>query len=146
MIAAWNAGWSTGRYKMMVAKVTERDRLFPPVSRPGMPELAGEWALMTPGNVLAVTDCLRGEAEAHQPKIPSSVIVRLAVVEVVEEEPEAAPSGWRYEVRNDGVAVAIAQPGGKGIAAFLTADEAPPIDREYVAALLERVSASERGR
>lgn len=141
----------------------EADRAIPPVSPPAggaMPELV-PGALGTPERVkyaaLALYLAGRWTSEDQHPTVQAQLWANLrdalgvpagtarsrgvgtplAVVEVVEPEPEAAPSGWRYEVSPDGI-IRIADARGRLLSTTNSLHNVPPIDREYVAALLER--------
>lgn len=113
-----------------------------------MPTLAHPWRrLESDGDICSLG--FKGAAAASE-FFPNSTIVRLAVVEVVESEPEAAPSGWRYrgEPRRPDLYTLVLDRGEGGEvfwthrAGMSNADGwkqfVPPIDRDLVAALLAK--------
>lgn len=115
----------------------------PPVS--GMPELEHPWCLLDKDGSRWAWSKTREEAEAQvarltrdHPEYPPYRPV-LAVVEVVDPEPETAPSGLRYRWESGRLMI-----DGMTMATWPdmlveTADSwpVPPIDREFVARLLE---------
>ena len=115
--------------------------VIPPVEP--LPELAWPWGLMGKDGEFLARDSKdhavrsRTQTDKDWPGDAPHRVVRLAVVELLDPEPEppkAAPSGWAYEVsKGDSRLVKINRGGWYQTFA---ADSVPPIDREHVAALL----------
>lgn len=85
------------------------------------------------------------QMDREYPRSAPHRVVRLAVVEVVEPEPEVAPSGWRYELGPGPAHGRTMIWIGDGVWMISTAADTmnvtrnvPPIDRDFVSALLAK--------
>lgn len=119
-----------------------------------MPELAKPWvALYGDGGLwgrwATRSDAERGREHAarNNADFGPFTVARIAVVEVVEPEPEpkAAPSGWVYEVAVKGAVVEVRLLHLNKVYGYPLnkwRDQVPPIDHDHVAALIDEAKCS----